>query len=109
MKRAATAIALLACGLTLATEVRPWRLAYQPFSGIYSIYGGELGEPVAPNEHSKRIAFAVTGRVAKQMFDAMAPDLKDVCGAEDGRRVRSHRPNGSARAIPRSECENGTG
>jgi hypothetical protein len=30
----------------------------------------------------------VKGQVAKKMFDAMGPDLKNVCGAEDGTRVR---------------------
>jgi hypothetical protein len=40
-----------------------------------------LGDPVAPNQHNKNVAFSVTGRAAKQMFEAMGPDLKDVCGA----------------------------
>jgi hypothetical protein len=30
----------------------------------------------------------VTGQAAKQMFDAMAPDLNDVCGAGNGTRKR---------------------
>ncbi|GAB3443381.1 hypothetical protein NX773_22080 [Massilia solisilvae] len=88
MKKAAAAIAFLACGVTLATEVRPWRFAFQPFSGTYSIYGGDLGDPLPPSEHSKNIAFSVTGQVARKMFDTMAPDLKDACGAEDGKRMR---------------------
>lgn len=88
VKKSAAVIAFLACGVSLATEVHPWRFAFQPFSGTYTIYGGELGDPVAPNERSKNIAFSVTGQVAWQMFNAMAPDLKGVCGAEDGQRVR---------------------
>lgn len=88
MKRTALAVALVAFGVTLAAEKQPWRFGYQPFSGSYSIYGGSLGDPVVPTERSRNVAFTVKGRVAQQMFDAMAPDLKGVCGAEDGQRIR---------------------
>lgn len=88
MKRTATILALLACGATLAAESNKWRFAYADFNGTFSIYGGSLGDPVSPSRTSKNIAFQVTGQVAKQMFDAMGPDLKNTCGAEDGQRVR---------------------
>lgn len=88
MKKTAAAMALLACGVTLATERNPWHFAFQPFSGHYAIYGGSLSDPVAPAQHSKNIAFSVSGQPAKRMFDAMGPDLKDVCGAENGTRMR---------------------
>lgn len=88
MKKGAAAIALLAFGFTMATEKHPWRFVFQPFSGHYSIYGGSLGDPVAPNNRSRNIAFTVTGQAARQMFDAMAPDLKDACGTESGLRIR---------------------
>jgi hypothetical protein len=52
------------------------------------IYGGGLGDPYAPTPENKRIAFSVKGKAAKQMFDAMGPDLKNVCGAEGGTRIR---------------------
>lgn len=88
MKKAAAVLALLACGVTLAAERQAWRFSFQPFNGHYSIYGGGLGDPVQPSEHSKNVAFSVHGRVAEQMFDAMGPDLKDVCGAENRARIR---------------------
>lgn len=88
MKRSLAAIALLACGIAVAQGARKWAFDYRPFTGHYSIYGGGLGDPVAPTTTSKNMAFWITGPVAKQMFDAMGPDLKDVCGAEDGNRIR---------------------
>ena len=87
MKRQAAAIALLACGATFAAE-SAWRLTYASFQGGFLIYGGGLGDPVAPSSRSKNVAFTVTGEVAKQIFEAMGPDLKNRCGAGDGQRIR---------------------
>ena len=36
-----------------------------------------------------KIAFEVTGKAAKEMFDAMGPDKKDACSSEDQTRFRS--------------------
>jgi hypothetical protein len=72
----------------LAVETTPWTFSFQPFTGHYSIYGGGLGDPVAPSENSRNVAFSVNGVVAKQMFDAMGPDLKAACGAEGRHRIR---------------------
>lgn len=88
MRRMAASIALVACGATLAADPPVWRFAYAPFKGSYSIYGGGLGDPVQPSARSKNVAFVVTGPVAKQMFDAMGPDLKNTCGAGEGQRMR---------------------
>jgi hypothetical protein len=88
MMRVAAVVALLACGATLAAERASWHFNFQPFSGRYAIYGGGLGDPVAPSERSKMVAFSVSGQVAKQMFEAMGPDLVGVCGAENGTRMR---------------------
>ena len=88
MKRSLVAIALVVCGVVLAQGARAWAFEYRPFLGSYSVYGGGLGDPVAPTKSSKNMAFLITGPVAKHMFAAMGPDLKDVCGAEGGNRIR---------------------
>jgi hypothetical protein len=67
MKRAAVVAALIGCGMTLAAEGQPCRFAFQPFTGHYSIYGGGLGDPVAPSEQSMNFAFSINGPVAKQI------------------------------------------
>jgi hypothetical protein len=88
MKKMLAVLVLLACAIALAQGAHVWTFAYQPFKGTYAIYGGGLGDPVAPTEGNKQIAFWIKGQVAKEMFDAMGPDLKGVCGAEDGGRIR---------------------
>jgi hypothetical protein len=79
---------MLICWIGLAQGSKGWEFGYKPFSGEYVIYGGGLGDPYAPTGTNSQIAFSVKGPLAKQMFDAMEPDLKDVCGAGPGVRVR---------------------
>lgn len=88
MKKIIAALTLAACGIALAQNAQGWRFDHRPFKGHYSIYGGELGDAVAPTKTDKKMAFWITGPVARQMFEAMRPDLKDVCGAEGGQRIR---------------------
>lgn len=61
---------------------------YQSFNGRYMIYGGGLGDPYEPSEKDKRIAYWIKGQVAQQMFNAMGPDLRNVCGADAEQRIR---------------------
>lgn len=82
------AIAVVLSGVALASESGDWVFAYAQFEGSYAIYGGGLGDPVQPDARSKNVAFEVTGHVAKRMFDAMGPDLRNTCGAGDGQRMR---------------------
>ena len=88
MNKSVVIIALLICGAGLARSAHLWIFEYRPFKGEYSIYGGALGEAKSPTKRSKNIAYHVKGSVAKQMFEAMGPDLKEVCGAEGGQRIR---------------------
>jgi hypothetical protein len=88
MKQAAALGLLLLASAGAASGLGIWRFSFAAFHGEYVIYGGELGDPVAPTERSKNIAFSVNGKAAQQMFDAMGPDLKAACGTEDGARVR---------------------
>ena len=82
------ALALLACGAAFSQSAVVWQFVFKPLSGTYSIYGGGLGDPYPPKAGDKHMALSVEGGVAKEMFEAMGPDLKGVCGAEDGGRIR---------------------
>lgn len=66
-----------------------WTFSYRQTPARYATYGGTLGDPVVPSKEDSKIAFEVTGAGARQMFDAMAPDRPDQCGAESGARFRS--------------------
>jgi hypothetical protein len=79
---------LLACGVALAQSARVWAFSPRPFKGDFAVYGGGLGDTVAPTRTDKKMAFWIRGPVAKEMFAAMGPDLKGVCGTESGGRMR---------------------
>lgn len=108
MKKLFPAFALLACGLALSQSAPGWQPVFKRFTGSYSIYGGGLGDPYAPKAGDKHMAFSVAGPIAKQMFLAMGPDLKGVCGAENGERIRQ-RAEVSCSFIPKNgyQCDFG--
>ncbi|MES2128372.1 MAG: hypothetical protein V4463_13980 [Pseudomonadota bacterium] len=83
----AVLLAIAACGSGKATEVE-WEWRHRAFSGVYGIYGGDLGDPVPPKQRDKKIMFNLRGAAAKDLFDAIGPDVKDECTAADKIRVR---------------------
>lgn len=79
---------VLVFGVGLAQSAQRWQFSYQPVKGRYVIYGGALGDPLPPAGKNKRIAFQIDGKAAKQLFEAMGPDLRNTCGAENETRLR---------------------
>ena len=88
MRKILAAFAILACGAAFSQSDKVGQFSLRPFTGTYAIYGGGLGDPYAPKIGDKKMKFSVDGQMAKDMFNAMGPDLKGVCGAEDGGRIR---------------------
>ena len=78
----------LVLGVGMAQSTQQWLFSYQPVQGHYVIYGGGLGDPLPPSSKDKRIAFRIDGKAAKQLFDAMGPDLRNTCGVEGENRLR---------------------
>lgn len=78
----------LVFGVGMAQSTQQWLFSYQPVKGHYVIYGGGLGDPLPPSSKDKRIAFWIDGKAAKQLFDAMGPDLRNTCGVEGENRLR---------------------
>lgn len=66
-----------------------WVFSYRPASVQYAAYGNSLGDPTAPTRDDTKIAFEVTGRAAKDIFEAIGPDRKDQCSPDAGTRFRS--------------------
>jgi hypothetical protein len=60
----------------------------KPLKGDYQIYGGSLGDMQTPTAKDRKIAFMLTGPLAKDLFSRIGPDLKDACGAAPGFRQR---------------------
>ena len=67
-----------------------WNWKYKPLTATtYSIYSGEPGERQAPTKDERKIAIAVKGEAAKEIFDSLYPDAKGVtCTDEKGERLR---------------------
>jgi benzoyl-CoA reductase/2-hydroxyglutaryl-CoA dehydratase subunit BcrC/BadD/HgdB len=53
------------------------------------MYSLGLGDPQPTNASDSKIAFAIEGEAARDMFDSMAPDVRDVCTAGTNVRVRT--------------------
>lgn len=63
--------------------------AHKKVAGVYRVYGGGLGDPVTPTPTDKKVMFAIGGTAAREMFDAIGPDKKDICTEGSSVRVRS--------------------
>ncbi|WGG50741.1 hypothetical protein [Rugamonas sp. DEMB1] len=88
LKRILAVLVLLASAVAFARSEHAWTFINRPFKGDFAVYGGGLGDTVAPTRTDKKMAFWIRGPVAKEMFAAMGPDLKGVCGTESGGRMR---------------------
>ncbi|WP_141213245.1 hypothetical protein [Janthinobacterium sp. PC23-8] len=86
--------------LLLAHHARAvWDYVHRDFSASYAIYGAYPDAPVAPIAGDTKVAFRLTGAAAKDMFDAIGPDLAAGC-PDPQIRLRNrdmllcrHRPN----------------
>ena len=88
-KNIAFVMALAALTSLAYAEIKTtWDGSYTAFKGRYLIYSGDLGEQQQPTRNDRKAAFVVEGALAKELFDAIGPDLKDACGVMAGLRVR---------------------
>lgn len=62
---------------------------YKPLKASYAIYSGTPGEKDAPTKTDRKIAIAIEGQAAKEIFDSLYPDAKVTCSDEKGERLRS--------------------
>lgn len=61
---------------------------HTPLVGVYKIYGGSLGDEQPPSAKDKKIMFSIEGKGARDLFNAIGPDVKDACTEGMGIRVR---------------------
>lgn len=88
MKRFALVLLLVAASAAFSKGTQAWEWLQRPAETKYVIYGGELGDTVAPTRDNVRVAFYIRGQAAKEMFQAMGPDKKSACGVGEGMRIR---------------------
>jgi len=80
---------LAAAAVVVSAFAADWSFEYRPAAVKYAIYGGGLGDPVAPSKKEAKITFEVTGSAAKDIFDSIGPDKKDQCSSDSADRFRS--------------------
>ena len=80
---------ILLSALSASVLAGTWAFAYRPASVKYVLYGNSLGDPVSPAKDDTKIAFEVRGQAAREMFNSIGPDRRDLCSSEDGTRFRS--------------------
>ncbi|WP_256078285.1 hypothetical protein [Massilia sp. YIM B04103] len=71
-----------------ANTDKPWDGGYAAYKGYYFVYSNELGEQQPPTRQDRKIAFLIEGKIAKEMFESIGPDLKSACGASARLRIR---------------------
>lgn len=81
---ASAAVFSLAC----ASGKKTWDGSYTPSTLHYLIYSNDLDEAQPPTRSDQRLSVAVTGELARQMFESIGPDLKLGCGTTLGMRQR---------------------
>lgn len=77
--------------LVNAAEKTPqWSPDFKPFNGTYQIYSGSLSELQPPTATDKQASVMLSGRIARDLFDQIGPDVKrdKVCSADPGFRQR---------------------
>ena len=82
-----------ACALLLVIPVlahaSDWSFNYRPAAVRYVIYGNSLGDTTPPSGSDQKIGFEVSGRAAREIFEAIGPDQKDLCTSDPGIRFRA--------------------
>lgn len=82
------ATAIGSASIAYAAAKKNWDGSYTSATIHYLIYSNDLDEAQAPTPADQRLSVAVTGDLAKQIFDTIGPDLKVACGTTLGMRQR---------------------
>jgi hypothetical protein len=71
-----------------ASAKKAWDGSYTRSTFRYLIYSNDLDEAQPPTRADQRVSVAITGELARQMFESIGPDLKPACGTTLGMRQR---------------------
>ena len=82
-------LTMAAMAAAVAAAATEWERTYRPASVLYALYGGTMGDPIKPTKSDSKIAFALRGQAARELFEAIGPDRRDGCSAQDGSRYRA--------------------
>lgn len=77
-----------ACLLSLALAAEPIHGWKSLPGAIYLIHGGSLADRQPATASDRKLSIVIDGPPAKEMFDAIGPDLPETCSGEKGDRAR---------------------
>lgn len=83
LKRAVPVLAAVCAMLALPSAWAVWEWVNKPFGGKYQIYGGFLEQARAPSSGDIKLAINLTDNAAKEMFNAIGPDIDSKCAVQD--------------------------
>jgi len=55
---------------------------------IYFVHGGTLADRQVPTQHDRKLSIVLDGQPAKDIFDAIGPDMPATCSGDKGDRTR---------------------
>lgn len=87
MTKLAGLIACAGAALSVAYAAE-WSGEWKPLRASYTIYSGELEEREAPTTDERTMTIVIEGPTAKEIFDSIAPDLRQTCSQIKGDRER---------------------
>jgi hypothetical protein len=87
LKRTALTLATMCALMALPHAQAVWKYMHQPFVGKYTLYGGVLDDAHAPAPGDVKVVMNITDAPAKEMFNAIGPDVQTNC-ADKGFRLR---------------------
>ena len=82
---------LLAAGLvfSIAHAAEPMGGWKSLRGAVYLIHGGSLADRQLPTAKDNKLSIAIDGQSAKEIFNAIGPDLPTTCSGDKGDRARS--------------------
>jgi hypothetical protein len=87
LKRPSLTLATVCALIALPNAQAVWEYVHKPFAGKYTLYGGFLDEAHSPSPGDTKLVVNLTGNSAKEMFQAIGPDIQTDC-ADRGFRLR---------------------
>lgn len=84
-------VVLAACSVVSLAIAADTLGAWQPLQeGRYKIFSGEtVAYSEAPTANDRKLSIVVKGQAAKEIFDSIGPDARDMCSSAKGDRERS--------------------
>ena len=85
LKRTALTLATVCAVVALPNAQAVWEYVHKPFVGKYALYGGFLDEAHPATPGDTKLVVNLTDKSAKEMFNAIGPDVQTSCADRDFR------------------------